>query len=141
MANPANLKPWPKGVSGNPAGCVPRLPPEIRAERKKNQAALILLVSKLFALNPVQSKKNERRRSVTQLELSVQGLITKAKKGDTNAFRYLIELVCGKIPEVDQETVGDQMTPEEKLDLMKRAVSALEEQVKSSGSGSNQPTS
>lgn len=118
-----NLKPWPKGVSGNPSGSVARLPPEVRAERKKNQAALILLVSKLFAAN----KKTQGK---TQLERAIQGMIDKARKGDTAAFKYLIELICGKIPETDPESTAEQMTPEEKLDLMRRAVSALEAQVK-----------
>jgi hypothetical protein len=117
-----NLKPWPKGVSGNPQGN-PRLPPEIRAERKKNQGALIMLVSKLFA-----AKK--RITGKTQLERAVQGMIDKAIRGDTNAFKYLVELVCGKIPEQDAESPAEEMTPQEKLEVLKRAVVMLEDQVK-----------
>lgn len=131
-----NLKPWPKGVSGNPSGIGPRLPPEVRAERKKNQAALIMLVSRLFSLNPHTAKTNSARHDITQLETTVQGMIDKAKEGDTNAFKYLIELICGKIPETDPDSIAEQMTPEEKLEIMKRAVEALESQVKGNGSGS-----
>jgi hypothetical protein len=127
----SNLKPWPKGVSGNPAGLQARLPAEVRAERRKNQAALILLVSKLFAAN-------RKAKGKTELERAVQGMIDRAKKGDTNAFKYLIELICGKIPEQDPETLAEQMTPEQKLELMKQAVAALEAQVKPDGSGSAQ---
>ena len=122
-----NLKPFQPGQSGNPGGN-PRLPPEVRAERRRNQSALILLVSQLFA-----AKKKGKGK--TELERAVLGMIERAKKGDTNAFRYLIELICGKIPETDAESPADHMTPEEKLELMKRAVATLETQVRRNGSG------
>jgi hypothetical protein len=117
----SNLKPWPKGMSGNPGGVV-RLPPEVRAERKKNQANLILLVTRLFA-------EPDTVNGDTQLEKAVQGMITKAREGDTPAFKYLIELVCGRIPETDSDSAAEQMTPAEKLEIMRRAVAALEAQV------------
>ncbi len=126
-----NLKPWPKGVSGNPGGQI-RLPPEVRAERKRNQSNLIMLVSRLFGAPAADENP------ATQLEIAVQGMIDKAKTGDTPAFKYLIELVCGKIPEADPDSAAEQMTAEEKLELMRRAVAALEHQVKNSGSGPTQ---
>lgn len=124
-----NLKPWAKGVSGNPGGH-PRLPTEIRIARKKNQAGLIKLVMSHFAMTDVQViQKNEDTRT-SQLEFAVQGVIEKAKGGDVNAFKFLIELMCGKIPEYDQESQAEEMSPEEKLEIMKRAVQVLETQVK-----------
>ena len=71
-----------------------------------------------------------------QLEECVQGLINKAKEGDAKAFQYLSELICGKIPEADIEKEQvESMTPEERLETMKRAVAALEDQIKN-GPGS-----
>lgn len=119
--NLANLKPFKPGQSGNLAGRAGVLPPEIRAERKKNQAAFIKLVSELLLLSA--SEARDRTKQGSQLELAVQAVITKAKTGDVIAFRYLIETMVGKIPEHDH----DGFT-EEDLRILNRVKEVLEEQ-------------
>lgn len=132
MGNTTGLRPWPKGVSGNPSGNAPRLPPEIRAERKKNQAALIKLIILYFSMTEEQAKQRTSGNEANQLEEAVQGMINKAKEGDTNAFKYLTELICGKIPETDAET-GPERTPQETLEAMEKAVLVLKEQIGKNG--------
>lgn len=116
-----NLKSWPKGISGNPAGPRP-LPPEVRAERKRNQAALIQLVGKMLAAN-------KSTRGKTELERAIAGMIKASKDGDVRAFSYLIEIICGKLPEHDPETMADQLTPEQKLALLEKAAGELRAQI------------
>lgn len=120
--NLANLRPFKPGQSGNPAGRAGILPPEVRAERKKNQAALIQLVSKLMMLRPGEANQSIGQTG-TQLELAVQALIDKAKGGDVVAFRYLIETMVGKIPESDFDGFS-----EEDLRILNRVKEVLDEQ-------------
>ena len=130
------LTPWKKGQSGNPHGSRPTLPAELRKQRRENQAALIRLVISYFALTQEQAAQRLSGPEANQLEECVQGLINKAKEGDAKAFQYLSELICGKIPEADIEKEQvESMTPEERLETMKRAVAALEDQIKN-GPGS-----
>lgn len=122
-----NLRPWQKGVSPNPGGR-PSLPHSIRIARKKNQAALIELVMNCFALTASKTEARREDPELTELERSVICLIHQSRER-VDAFKYLTELICGKIPETDPETAAEQMTPEEKLEVMKRAVALLESQV------------
>lgn len=101
--NLANLKPFKPGQSGNPAGRVGVLPPEIRRERKQNQAALIRLVSDLLSLPDEEAKERSENPKAPQIEKAVQALIAKAREGDVHAFKYLMELMTGKIPEHDYD--------------------------------------
>lgn len=109
----SGLRPWKPGQSGNPKGNI--LPPEIRAARKENQANLIQLIQQYFALTEEEAKKRLSGPDSLQLEEAIQGMISKAKEGDTQAFKYLIEVMCGKIPESDY----DEYT-EEDLQILRR---------------------
>lgn len=129
MAGSANLKPWPKGVSGNPGGA-PKLPPEIRAARRENMASLIKLIHLYVGMTTEQAQQRADGNSCLQLEEMVQGMIGKAKEGDTNAFKFLIEVMCGKIPESDELSPLESMTREEKLSALKQAVQLLEAEEK-----------
>lgn len=125
MAGSANLKPWPKGVSGNPNGPA-KLPPEVRAARRENMANLIRLIHLYVGLTAEQAQKRFDGHESLQLEEMIQGMIGKAKEGDTNAFKFLIEVMCGKIPEADDVSPLESMTREEKLAALKQAVALLE---------------
>lgn len=117
----SNLKPWPKGVSGNPHG-PNALPAEIRAERRKNRGALIKLIAECFARAPDAEDQPE-----TKLEAAVLGVMKRAQEGEVRALEYLIDMVCGRIPETDPESPAEQMTLEEKIEALKRATALLEE--------------
>lgn len=101
--NISGLKPFKPGQTSNPNGRNGCLPPEIRTERKKNQAGLIRLITQLFSLTPVESKNRARDPKLTQLEKAVQAVVRSATKGDVNALRYLVEIMVGKIPEHDYD--------------------------------------
>lgn len=76
-----NLKPWPKGVSGNPGG---------RPKRKPIEEAL------LAALKPAEA------------QAVAQALIRQAKRGNVRAFDSLADRVDGKVP---QALTGDDGGP------------------------------
>lgn len=118
-----------KGVSGNPAGA-PRLPSDIRIARRHNQANLIKLVMEQFAMTDEQILAKVKDEQTSQLERAVHGMIGRAREGETNAFKYLIELMCGHIPAQDVESVADSMTLEEKLELLRKAAVTVESQIK-----------
>lgn len=118
-----NLTPFKPGHVANPAGRAGVLPPEVRAERKKNQAGLIKLISELFLLNDREAKARAKNPLGSQLEKAVQSLIAKARGGDVVPFKYLMELMVGKIPEHDY----DGFT-EEDLRILNRVKEVFAEQ-------------
>lgn len=103
-----NLVPFKPGQSGNPAGRGGVLPPEIRAERKRNQAGLIQMITRLLLLPEGEVKKRAKDKTISQLEKAAQALVAKAKKGDVTAFRYAVELMTGKIPEHDYDGYSEE---------------------------------
>ena len=123
----ANLKPFPPGVSGHP-GSVVRLPPELRAARRENMAGLIKLIHTYVGLTDEQAKQRLASNECLQLEEMIQGQIMKAKEGDPRSFPFIVEVMCGKIPEADETTSADTLTLEEKIRLMKQGLAALEAQ-------------
>lgn len=128
-SRPSGLKPWVKGQSGNPGGLV-KLPPELRIARRENMAGLIKLIHKYVAMTEDQAKQRLQGPDALQLEEMIQGQISKAKEGDSRAFQFIIEVMCGKIPESDENSnPADKMTPEEKLAAAKMMVQVLEREV------------
>lgn len=120
--NIKNLKPWKPGQSGHP-GRIGILPPDIREERKKNQVGLIRMVSEMMMFNEKEAKVKFKAAETTQLEKACQALIGKARDGDVNAFRYLMELMVGNIPSHDY----DGFT-EEDLRILNRVKEVFAEQ-------------
>jgi hypothetical protein len=83
MANTANLKPFPKGVSGNPGG----RPRKVLAER---------LLRKLL--------ENDEATA----EALIASLIEKAKTGDVAAFNSIRDMVDGKPVQRLEESGPDE---------------------------------
>lgn len=101
--NLATLKPFKPGQSGNGAGRAGVLPPEIRRLRKENQAGLIRMIHEMFTLNDEDMEKKVMAAATTQLEKATLAIIGKAKQGDVTAFKYLMDVMVGRIPEHDYD--------------------------------------
>lgn len=122
-----NLRPWQPGQGGNAGGAPVRLPPEIRQARRENMAGLIKLIHLYVGMSEEQAKSRLDGPDCLQLEEMIQGQISKAKEGDSRAFQFIIEVMCGKIPESDEvASPSENMTREEKLAAAKMMVRILE---------------
>ena len=85
MANEQNLRPYPKGVSGNPAG-----KPKGTEHSKTRLKRLLDLVQK--KKNPITGEEEE----FTVLELMDMQMIAKALKGDQRAYEAVVDRLEGK---------------------------------------------
>jgi len=85
MPNPENLKPFPKGVSGNPAG-----KPKGTQHSKTRLLRILDLVQK--KRNPITGEEEE----FTVLELMDMQMISKALKGDQRAYEAVVDRLEGK---------------------------------------------
>ena len=105
MANEQNLKPFPKGVSGNPAG-----KPKVTEHSKTRLKRLLDLVQK--KKNPITGEEEE----FTVLELMDMQMIAKALKGDQRAYQEVIDRLEGKPKQATEVEVsgGMSITWEEK---------------------------
>ena len=94
MANEENLIPFKKGESGNPNG---------RPKGSLNRATVarkwLEVMEKIT--NPITGSKEQ----LSQEDAITLAQINKARKGDTNAYRALMDSVYGKAPQtIDQHT-------------------------------------
>lgn len=92
-----DLTPFPKGVSGNPAGRPPGIP-----NAKTRYKRLLELVTK--KANPVTGEMEE----FTQLELMDMAVFSKALKGDLNAYKEIMDRLEGRpSQEVDMKVTAN----------------------------------
>ena len=105
MANEQNLKPFPKGVSGNPAGKPKGVP-----NSKTRLLRLLELVQ--TKTNPITGEKEEFSVA-EQLDLVV---LQKAFKGDLNAYKELMDRLEGRAKQTSEIELsgGLQINWEEK---------------------------
>jgi hypothetical protein len=105
MANEQNLKPFPKGVSGNPAG-----KPKGVQNSKTRLLRLLELVTKVR--NPVTGEEEEFSIA-EQLDMQI---IAKARKGDLKAYEIILDRLEGKPKQSTEVEVsgGMSITWEEK---------------------------
>lgn len=83
---PANLKPWPPGVSGNPSG---------RPKKKP-------LTEQLERLGPLPIPGDERGRTYAQA--AAEGLLLGALAGDASNFREAADRLEGKVTDKVQHS-------------------------------------
>ena len=105
MANEQNLKPYPKGVSGNPAG-----KPKGVQNSKTRLLRLLELVTKVR--NPVTGEEEEFSIA-EQLDMQI---IATARKGDLKAYEIILDRLEGKPKQSTELEVsgGMSITWEEK---------------------------
>jgi len=99
MANEQNLTPYPKGVSGNPAGKPKGVP-----NSKTRLLRLLELVS--VQTNPITGEKEEFTVA-ERLDLVV---LQKAFKGDLNAYKEILDRLEGRAKQSAELEVTGSMT-------------------------------
>ena len=105
MPNPENLKPFPKGVSGNPAG-----KPKGVEHSKTRLVRLLQLVTKVR--NPVTGE-DEEFTIAEQLDMKI---IAKAMKSDLRAYQEILDRLEGRAKQTNEIELsgGLQVNWEEK---------------------------
>jgi hypothetical protein len=99
MANEQNLTPFPKGVSGNPAGKPKGVP-----NSKTRLLRLLELVQ--IKTNPITGEKEEFTVA-EQLDLMV---LQKAFKGDLRAYQEILDRLEGRAKQSTEIEVSGGMT-------------------------------
>jgi hypothetical protein len=99
MANEQNLTPFPKGVSGNPAG-----KPKGVQNSKTRLLRLLELVQK--KKNPITGVEEE----YTVLELMDMQQVFKALKGDDKAYREILDRLEGRAKQSTEVEISGGMT-------------------------------
>ena len=105
--NPQNLKPFPKGKSGNPNG----RPKGIENSKTRMRRLLELTQTKK---NPITGKDEE----FSLLEQMDMSLIVKALKGDVTAYREILDRFEGKADQknININKVGVEASKEKYID-------------------------
>ena len=87
-----NLKPYPKGVSGNPSG------------RRKNGKEFFEFLAEYGKVSP--SSYNFIENPDTHIEAVASGLWKRAKDGDLSAIKYLVDVgALNQKPNITEEMV------------------------------------
>lgn len=92
-----NLKPWPKGVSGNPAG---------KAKGVRNRSTIVREL--------LEAKATDGQGGSIAEQL-VRAMIVKANKGDVPAFRELMDSAYGKVKDEAEASITYTMMPTLKI--------------------------
>lgn len=135
---------WKPGQSGNPKGRPTMIPLEIQEEANRNKVALKKLILMYFNLSVEQVEERQRTAGIPYLERILgQCFERTAIDGNVQAFRMLLEIVFGKLPEEAKEF---EVSQEEKdMILIYRSKLKLEEikngQTIEDESGNNKPSS
>jgi hypothetical protein len=106
MAKEDNLKHWPKGESGNPAG---------RPKGAKNRSTI---ARKWLEVN--QSLKNPltgESETMSQEDLMTLALIKKAREGDVTAYKALMDSGYGApLQQIEQTNIEQPLFPDVQTD-------------------------
>jgi hypothetical protein len=127
-----NLKPFPKGKSGNPGG-VPKKDLVVRAFRETTFQQFIDNLQKYGSLSREEMARELQRPDATMFELMFGNIVASAAKGDDRARTLLIERLWGRVKEVVEQRVGPiddedyrQLTREEIILIAKSEPKKLE---------------
>ena len=116
-----------KGQTGNPNGRPPVINPEIQKTADENKALFKQLVLQYFNLSEDQIAQRQRTPGIPFIEKLLGQCFEKtANDGNVDAFRKLLELTFGRIPDEPKEF---ELSPDEKklvLTYRERRANALE---------------
>jgi hypothetical protein len=114
-----NSKPFPKGVSGNPNG---------RPKGLRNRSTIVR--EWLEATESMKNPITGQSEKLTQYDIITLALIQKARKGDVQAFKELMDSSFGKIPDKllaeNKNTFQSDLTQEESRQIINRLKSELD---------------
>lgn len=118
MAGIANLKPWPKGVSGNPQGTV-KLPPELKAIRALTGHETARLIAKYARMPLDQIEITLKNPTTPALEAAICSIFNQAhKKGDWLRLAFLLDRALGKVTDVPPDIQENDNPEFEKIRAM-----------------------
>lgn len=93
-----NLKPWPKGVSGNPSGKW-SLPEDLKGIRNLSQLETTKIISKYARMLLVELNERLKDPKTPVLELAIASIFSKSiAQGDFMRLSFLLDRAIGKVP-------------------------------------------
>jgi hypothetical protein len=105
-----NLEPFKKGQSGNPNG---------RPKGKRSRSTIIKewLEVEQVVKNPLTGEQEK----LQQQDLMTLALVKKARNGDVNAYKELMDGCYGKIPNINnnQNVNVEDMTEEQRIEKLR----------------------
>jgi len=114
-----NSKPFPKGVSGNPNG---------RPKGLRNRSTIVR--EWLEATESMKNPITGQSEKLTQYDIITLALIQKARKGDVQAFKELMDSSFGKIPDKllaeNKNTFQSDLTQEESRKIINKLKSEMD---------------
>lgn len=123
MAGTANLKPWPKGVSGNAGRTkLSKLPEELRGILSLTQFELTKTISKYARMTDAEGAKVEQNPELPKLDRAILSILNKSiKDGDYARLTFLLDRCVGKAP----VAIEDDETRDEREQLAKLSLNEL----------------
>ncbi len=118
-----NLKPYPKGVSGNAGRTgISRLPEELRGIRSLSHLEVVKLISKWARMTEVEMDAALADPNTIMLELCFGSMFKKSKEhGDFTRIAFLLDRSIGKA----REAIDDDETDEARSELSKLSMKDL----------------
>lgn len=111
-----NLKPWPKGVSGNPGG-LSGLPDELRGIKSLSQHEVTKIVSKMARMTSAELQTAAINPDTPMLEVAIASVFAQsAKNGDYARLSFLLDRAIGKVPTI--ELTGEEEIARRELQEM-----------------------
>lgn len=116
--NNENLKPFPKGVSGNPGGFT-KLREDLRGIKSLTQLEVCKLVSKYARSTRLELDDRKLDPATPALELAIASIFLESiKKGDFMRLGFLLDRAIGKVPEmIEDDEVKDEREELQKLSM------------------------
>lgn len=116
--NPENLKPWPKGVSGNPKG-TSKIPEDLRGIKSLTQLEVCKLISKYARSTKLELDDRKLDPTTPALELAIASIFLEAaKRGDFMRLGFLLDRAIGKVPiSIDDDEAKDEREELQKLSM------------------------